>query len=138
MVLTEAMAAGVPVVGLDAPGVREVVKDQRNGRLLHEESTSAFASALQWVTGLAWTERQALKQCARDTAEEFSMPRTTATALACYEALRARALADRTAEDEQWEHVLHLIEAEWDILKGLTGAAVAAFGGPEAQDRGAA
>jgi glycosyltransferase involved in cell wall biosynthesis len=34
MVLTEAMAAGLPVVVLDAPGAREVVKDQQNGRLL--------------------------------------------------------------------------------------------------------
>lgn len=136
MVLTEAMAAGVPVVGLNAPGVKEVVKDQHNGRLLHEESIEAFASALQWVSGQASTERQVLKQCARDTAEELSMPRSAATALACYETLHARALVDRTTEDEQWEHVLHLIGTEWDILKGLTGAAVAAFGGPEAQERG--
>jgi len=137
MVLTEALAAGVPVVGLDAPGVREVVRDQRNGRLLHEETAEAFASALEWVVDLASTERQALKQCARDTAEAFSMPRTAATALACYEALRAGALAERTEEDAQWEHVLHLIEAEWDILKGLAGAAgAAAFAEPEAQDRG--
>ncbi|MGZ5056576.1 MAG: hypothetical protein ACXWAT_16755, partial [Methylobacter sp.] len=85
---------------------------------------------------LVWAERQAFKQCAMNTAEEFSMSRSTASALACYEALRARALADHTAEDEQWEHVLHLIEAEWDILKGLTGAAVAALGGSEGQDRG--
>jgi len=86
---------------------------------------------------LVWAERQALKQCALDTAEEFSMQRSTAKALACYQALRARALADHTAEDEQWEHVLHLIEAEWNILKGLTGAAVAALGGSEAGNRGA-
>lgn len=137
MVLTEALAAGVPVVGLDAPGVREVVRDQRNGRLLHEETAEAFASALQWVAGQASTERQALKQCARDTAEAFSMTRTAATALACYEALRGGALVERTEEDAQWEHVLHLIEAEWDILKGLAGAAgAAAFAEPEAQDRG--
>ena len=34
MVLVEAMAAGMPVVALDAPGAREVVKDLVNGRLL--------------------------------------------------------------------------------------------------------
>ena len=136
MVLTEAMAAGVPVVGLDAPGVREVVKDWQNGRLLHEETAEAFASALQWVKAQASTERQMLEQCARDTAEEFSIPRSAATALAYYEALHVHALVDRTAEDEQWEHVLHLIETEWDILKGLADAAVAAFGEPEAQERG--
>lgn len=136
MVLTEAMAAGVPVVGLDAPGVREVVKDGRNGRLLHGEDTAAFAAALQWVADLPRIERQALKQSARDTAEDFSMPRSAATALGCYEALRARTLVGHSEEDAQWEHVLHLIEAEWAILKGMAGAAVAAFGGPQARERG--
>ena len=34
MVLVEAMAAGIPVIALDAPGSREVVKDGVNGRLL--------------------------------------------------------------------------------------------------------
>ena len=34
LVVTEAMAAGIPVVAVDAPGVREVVKDFVNGRLL--------------------------------------------------------------------------------------------------------
>jgi len=136
MVLTEAMAAGAPVVGLDAPGVREVVKDQHNGRLLHEESVEAFRAALQWVAQLPAEKRRQLRQSAVATAEDFSMPRSAATALSCYEALRARALVERTEEDAQWEHVLHLIEAEWAILKGMAGAAVAAFGGPEAQDRG--
>jgi len=136
MVLTEAMAASMPVVGLDAPGVREVVKDQHNGRLLYEESVEAFRAALQWVAELPAERRRQLRQSAVATAEDFSMPRSAATALGCYEALRARALVERTEEDAQWEHVLHLIEAEWDILKGMTGAAVAAFGGPEARDRG--
>lgn len=136
MVLTEAMAAGMPVVGLDAPGVREVVRDTYNGRLLHEESIEDFRAALQWIAQLPAEKRRQLRQSAVATAEEFSMPRSAATALGCYEALRARALVERTEEDAQWEHVLHLIEAEWAILKGLAGAAVAALGGSEAQDRG--
>ena len=45
-------------------------------------------------------------------------------------------MTEHTEEYAQWEHVLHLIEAEWDILKGMAGAAAAAFGGLEARDRG--
>ena len=44
MVLTEAMAAGLPVVALDANGVREVVSDYSNGRLLHGESIECLCS----------------------------------------------------------------------------------------------
>lgn len=136
MVLTEAMAAGTPVVGLNAPGVREVVKDKQNGRLIHDETVEAFAGALQWMAALSDSEKQALKESARATAVAFSMPRSATTALACYEALCARTTADHSEEDAEWERVLRLIQAEWTILKGLAAAAAAALGGPQVQDRG--
>ncbi len=136
MVLTEAMAAGVPVVALDASGVREVVKDQRNGRLLHEESIEAFRAALQWLAQLPAETRRQLAQGARATADDFSMPRTADKALGCYEALRQQAFDARPEAYRQWQHMLHLIEAEWGILKGVAGAAIAAFSGPDAHDRG--
>ena len=49
MVLAEAMACGVPVIGIDAPGVREVVRDRENGRLLPEDNAGDFLSALAWI-----------------------------------------------------------------------------------------
>src|SRR5690606_26560960 len=49
MVLVEAMAAGVPVVALDAAGAREVVADGKNGRLLPTADPRAFAEGLAWV-----------------------------------------------------------------------------------------
>jgi glycosyltransferase involved in cell wall biosynthesis len=127
MVLTEAMAAGVPVVGLDAPGVREVVTDQRNGRLLHEESVDTFAAALQWVVALPTARRQQLRQGARETAETFSMPRMADRALGCYEALIEKSFVSRSDEYEEWEHIVDLVKAQWDILTGMAGAASAAF-----------
>lgn len=127
MVLTEAMAAGVPVVGLDAPGVREVVKDQRNGRLLHEATVVAFAAALQWVAELPAAGRQQLRLGASETAEAFSLSRSADKALACYDTLREKSFATRPYEYEQWERVLSLLKAEWDILMGMAGAAGVAF-----------
>ncbi len=48
MVLLEAMAAGKPVIALDASGVREVVHDGGNGRLLAANaSTRAMAGAIE-------------------------------------------------------------------------------------------
>ncbi|MEA1933391.1 MAG: glycosyltransferase [Thermodesulfobacteriota bacterium] len=81
MVLTEAMAAGVPVVALDAPGVREVVVDHRNGRLLHSETIEEFSSALQWVAALSSERMQKIKQDAKNRAKEFSMGRSADKAL---------------------------------------------------------
>jgi 1,2-diacylglycerol 3-alpha-glucosyltransferase len=135
MVLTEAMAAGIPVVALDASGVREVVKDECNGRLLHKETPEAFASVLQWLAELPPTKMQALQQGARETAEAFSMRHTATKALACYESLREQAFVKRSEEFEQWERTLHLIKAEWDIVKGIAESAGIAFfpstaGGP--------
>ena len=126
MVLTEAMAAGLPVVALDAPGAREVVDDLSNGRLLQDETTEAFASALQWIAGSSEEQLQALKQSARDTAEAYSLPHTADTALSCYESLSSRIQGASSSEYNEWENILSLIKAEWDILKSVAGAGDAA------------
>ena len=46
LVLTEALASKVPVVAVDACGVREVVQDKVNGRLLMREDVDEFVGAL--------------------------------------------------------------------------------------------
>lgn len=127
IVLTEAMAAGKPVVALDAPGTREVVDDKVNGRLLYKESTTAFAAALRWVAEQPPTNRVALTHYASNTAKEFSMPRTATLALECYASLRGRAAAAHHEEDVTWAQLLHLIKAEWDTLEGVAGAASASL-----------
>ncbi|MCO6414016.1 MAG: glycosyltransferase [Thiogranum sp.] len=131
MVLTEAMSAGVPVVALDAPGAREVVRDGLNGRLLPEQAVDSFAQALHWVNSLPAPQRQALVDKARHTAQEFSMPSTAGKALACYESLLETVYVDRSEQFEQWESVLRLIKAEWDIAREMAGAAGNALSGGE-------
>lgn len=122
MVLTEAMAAGVPVVALDAAGVREVVRDKYNGRLLHEESTESYSAALSWLYQLAWAERRELVTGARAVADEFSLANTAESALSCYETLQSKSIRGSRAEDQRWEQVVRLIGAEWEILKSLSQA----------------
>jgi glycosyltransferase involved in cell wall biosynthesis len=60
MVLTEAMAAGVPVVALNAPGAREVVRDGVNGRLVPRSDAEDFREALRWIAELGPGERRRL------------------------------------------------------------------------------
>lgn len=135
MVLTEAMAAGLPVVALDAPGAREVVSDGRNGRLLHEPDAAAFAAALEWVAALPADARQALRHAALETAAAFAMPRCADKALACYEALKPRAAAESERDDSAWQEVVNAIQTEWNILKSVAGAGDAALGAALFPDR---
>lgn len=128
MVLTEAMAAGLPVVALDAPGAREVVVDGENGRLLHEASSAEFSAALHWIAAQPPPALARLQQAALDTARTFSMPRSADKALACFEALIPRAASAAHRDDSGWQEVMTAIKTEWSILKSVASASDAALG----------
>ena len=129
MVLTEAMAAGLPVVALDAPGAREVVSDRLNGRLLMEASSATFGAALAWVAGLAPEQLRDVQQAALATAAAFSIPRSADKSLACYAALESKStIFDANRDEHGWEDVMTFIETEWNILKTMARASDAALG----------
>jgi glycosyltransferase involved in cell wall biosynthesis len=123
MVLTEAMAAGVPVVALDAPGVRDVVQDRHNGRLLDRETIAGFVKALEWVAGRSPMQRRALRAHTLATAQAFSLARTADRALSHYQALRSRTPGAKAEADAEWGRALNLIKAQWEITKDLAEAA---------------
>ncbi|TLM76342.1 glycosyltransferase [Microbulbifer harenosus] len=127
MVLTEAMAAGVPVVALDASGCREVVEDRINGRLVLKHSTREMIAALQWVHDLAPEEYQRLCQAALQTAERFSMENCAASALRHYQSLVHQHWPLDDSLYAQWMRLRNTIGAQWEILEGVTGAATAAL-----------
>lgn len=127
MVLTEAMAAGVPVVALDAPGAREVVKDHINGRLLDDDSGPAFANALKWMAEQSPEHRRSMRKAARDTAEAFSMDHSVEKTLCCYAKVRALTSADRSVQEQRWWQLLELIKVEWEIFKGIGKATESAL-----------
>lgn len=122
MVLAEAMAAGTPVVAIDAPGVREIVRDGVNGRLLDRESRPAFIAALAGIAGLRDPERAAYRQAAIATASEFSTSRMIAQVLALYQRLLARRPARKDIDDSLWVLARRSIGEEWKILRNLAQA----------------
>lgn len=128
MVLTEAMAAGRPVIALDAPGAREVVRDRQNGRLLQEATTSAFSAALEWAATLPHESLSDIKRAALETAAAFSMPRSADKALACYESLKPGPTAESVRHETSWREIMVAIKTEWNILKSMAGAGDAALG----------
>jgi glycosyltransferase involved in cell wall biosynthesis len=113
LVLAEAAAAGVPVVAIDAPGAREVVRDGVNGRLLVSESAADFVAALGWALGA----NEALRAGALRTANELSIDATGERTLALYRELAARApTSDRVARDVRaWERLRRRLREEWKL-----------------------
>jgi len=71
LVLVEAMASGCPVVGIDAPGVRDVVVSGRNGLLLSADvaEEQIAAALLKAQDGLA----ASLRRGASDTAAQYDI-----------------------------------------------------------------
>ena len=74
MVIAEAMAAGNPVVALDADGVREVLVDGENGCMLPSDTSERDYS--EAVRGLLddSSRRKAMRKSALETAKGFDMP----------------------------------------------------------------
>jgi hypothetical protein len=135
LVAVEAMAAGVPVVALDASGLREVVNDRWNGRLLHRHSAAAFIAALRWFTTRSAPERQALSRHAKLTAAQWTIARWAQRALELYAMAIERGRADRQAPDGLWKDAFRRMKTEWDLARSLTRATGAAIGRSEPTGR---
>ena len=130
MVVEEAMAAGVPVVALDASGVRDVVRDRENGFLLPADAPpEEFARALsQLCTDTSL--RRALAQRASETARQFSREQSARRALEFYEATRRATRARRLMHQlHPWSALLQRLGLEWDLLSTRTQTVAAAVFG---------
>jgi 1,2-diacylglycerol 3-alpha-glucosyltransferase len=127
MVLTEAMAVGVPVVAVDGPGVREVVRDSENGRLLPSLDQAGLAQALTWIAGLAPERRRLLREAALKTAADFSLEGTARQVLDLYRRLCSGRTRPKGAEAGGWEASLRFFGEEWKILRNLMHAAESAL-----------
>jgi len=96
MVLTEAFAAGTPVVASDIAGYRDVVADGRDGVLVPPGDATALAAALRDLA-LQPARRAALGARAAVTAQRYAWPHVAGEVLEAYErALAVPAPATRT------------------------------------------
>lgn len=130
MVLAEAMAAGKPVIALDAPGAREVVHSAEVGRLLHGDAErEAFADALAEFP-LAGEAYEELAQAAKEWARVFSREQCCRRLVQVYEQLDQQ--SRRETGDEQhgaWDSLLVRLQTEWELLTAKTHALLAAAEG---------
>jgi glycosyltransferase involved in cell wall biosynthesis len=122
IVLIEAMAAGTPVVALDAPGVREVVMDRRNGRLLMAEDLNTFVSALDWIYGMHPEDKENLKQEIVKTVQKFSMPQLASKLIDLYQSLVHSKPGFKNIDTGSSASARRRIEKEWEILNNIVFA----------------
>jgi len=125
IVLNEAMASKVPIVAVDAPGVREVVHDYVNGCLLAHENINDFVLGLEWIKKQPAAKLKNIKTACRKTAYYFSMDKVVQKALETYTSLCIQGFARKTIEQSYWESKMRLMKAQWGLVKNLTKAASA-------------
>ncbi len=128
MVLTEAMAAGTPVVAVAASGVNDVLRDEVNGRLLPTDDVSSFADALEWVSQLNTEPRQKLHAQARQTAEQFSISNCAERALALYKrVVQVYSKEPSKIDGGAFATLQRIVEHEMEALVNALGAVGQSF-----------
>ncbi|MEQ7870305.1 glycosyltransferase [Chromohalobacter salexigens] len=115
MVIAEAMAAGLPVVAINASGVREVLRDGVNGIMLPRDDIDAFANALETLQSSA--RREALRQGALESAHAFDERRCAERCLTVYRQVLEAETSAAERDDGAWEKVRGRLEAEWRLLR---------------------
>lgn len=131
MVMAEAMAAGTPVIALDASGVREVVRDGVNGRKLNVEDEDSFSAALAWSADLPTDAWRALSRQALRTARGLSSEASAAKLASVYQSLVKRKGAWEVPEENLWHHAMRRIGAEFKLFGTIAHAAGTALVGAD-------
>ena len=97
MVLTEAFAAGTPVVASDIAGYRDVVRDGVDGVLVPAADPQALAEALRDL----WEEperRARMAQAAAEDVKRFAWPRVAAEVMEAYKEAIATPVSNKRLE----------------------------------------
>lgn len=125
MVLTEAMAAGKPVIALDASGVREVVQDAVNGRLLPADASPIdFAAVVKEMARHPETI-SALSENALQTAQNFDRKNCARKLTELYtKAIQAAAHSKKpvTFDSTILDEIAQRIKAEWKLASNKVAA----------------
>jgi glycosyltransferase involved in cell wall biosynthesis len=75
LVLIEAMASRVPVIGTDVPGIRDVIRHGENGLLVSNDDELTLAGAIDKAVGDLKLRRQLIDRAIEDVLERFTWER---------------------------------------------------------------
>ena len=122
LVLVEAMASGVPVVALDAPGARDVCRDTRNGRLVKNEDPEEFAQALTWTKDRLDDSPEWFSEACGETAGEHSAASCADRVLALYKKILDEKPTRKGFDEKAWDTLHRRVRREWELWNNRLGA----------------
>jgi glycosyltransferase involved in cell wall biosynthesis len=129
MVIIEAMAAGVPVVAIDATGITDVLDTTKNGYLINSEKRDDFAQALEKLKSLTHEQYEQMCENARKTANNFSMEKTTQKMLNIYQDAIKNFSKKAQKHQNFWDNILHKFKLEFSMLSNAINAVEQGFNG---------
>jgi glycosyltransferase involved in cell wall biosynthesis len=97
----EAMAAGLPVLGIDSPGVSDTVIDEVTGVIARQKDLAEFTAKLIRLTTQT-DYRHKLGAAARQEVQKYAIERTTELMLARYHTVEAAAVDRQRSLRARW------------------------------------
>jgi len=127
LVITEALACGVPVVSLKTGVITEIIKNGFNGYLAYDES--GFIDALKRAAALPKRQLSRLHRNASQSVCGFDREACADRVLRIYEKLLIRNFTLRSNSESVWYKTARTLKAEMDIISNMTRALGKTFGG---------
>lgn len=118
MVLAEAMAAGRPVVALDGPGSRDILRDGVNGYLVGEADPEAFARAALKAAGPGRDSAAHWSEAARASVADLDFESCGERLLAVYEQVLADDESPTLIDKSDWSRLTEPLRVEWELWSG--------------------
>lgn len=112
MVLIEAMAAGTPVIALDASGVRDIVRNNINGTLIEKENIKIFVNTFEKYRNMGKSEKKKLRKSTRSSVEKFTPEAYADQVLALYRELKKRN-PRRAGKEGSWLRMMEKQQQKW-------------------------
>lgn len=94
LTVIEAMAAGLPVLGICSPGVGDIVEDGVTGYLAAQPDLASFTAKMARLVNEGETRRR-MGEAARRASSQYAIERTTGLIEACYARLIEQARQNR-------------------------------------------
>ncbi len=121
MVLAEAMAAGVPVVAIEGPGIDDIVKNDFNGFLVNTDNPDEYAKKVIECYDCDKDKWQQFKKNAVATAADFAIEKCADALLEKYKEVIARE-SPHIKDPTLWATTTESVKTEWDIFHNYLSA----------------